>query len=150
EGFDLGSKLSALSAFSGKAASSRDTSIQNASTNARLAPEGTNLNSINVTVPALGTMTGAGTVSAAGALNFKMVAQLSGGIAGGVVPKSVLGEGKSGGIPFMIEGTTANPRFVPDVKGLATSAAQEAISGTINRKGDSVTKGLGGLLKKKF
>jgi AsmA protein len=149
EGFDLGSKLSVLSAFSGKATSSRDTSIQNASTNARLAPEGTNLNSINVTVPALGTLTGAGTVSTAGALNFKMVAQLSGGIAGGVVPKSVLGEGKSGAIPFMIEGTTANPKFVPDVKGMTSGAVQQAISGKIP-KVDSSTKGLGGLLKKKF
>ena len=41
EGFDLGSKLSALSAFSGKAAPSKDTTIQNASVDTRVAPEGT-------------------------------------------------------------------------------------------------------------
>ena len=40
-GFDLGSKLGSLSAFAGTAASSPDTSIQNASLNARVAPEGT-------------------------------------------------------------------------------------------------------------
>src|SRR5262249_49854339 len=117
EGFDLGSKLSALSAFSGKATSSRDTTIQNASTNARVAPDGTRLDSINVKVPSIGDLTGAGTVSASGALNFKMVAQLSGGTAEGILHT---GLGSSGGIPFMIEGTTANPKFVPDVKGMAS------------------------------
>ena len=94
EGFDLGSKLSALSAFSGKAASSRDTTIQNASANARVAPEGTKLDSINVTVPSLGVLTGAGTVSASGALNFKMVAELSGG--GGREPCKDRADAKEG------------------------------------------------------
>ena len=37
-GFDMGAKLGALSAFSGKAPSSPDTTIQNASLNARIAP----------------------------------------------------------------------------------------------------------------
>ena len=59
EGFDLGSKLSALSALSGKVAPSKDTTIQNASTNIRMAPEGTTLDSINATVPSLGVLTGA-------------------------------------------------------------------------------------------
>ena len=38
-GFDMGSKLGALSAFSGKAPSNPDTTIQNASLNARIAPD---------------------------------------------------------------------------------------------------------------
>ena len=54
------------------------------------------------------------------------------------------------GIPFMIEGTTADPKFVPDVKGIAGSAAKQAISGKINPQGESSKKGLGGMLKKKF
>src|SRR6201997_280755 len=66
--FDLGSKLGALSAFAGRAPSSRDTSIQNASLNARVAPEGTRADNINLTIPALGVINGAGTVSPAGAL----------------------------------------------------------------------------------
>jgi len=151
EGFDLGSKLSVLSAFTGKAASSRDTTIQNASTSARVAPEGTKLDSINVTVPSLGVLTGRGTVSASGALNFQMMAELSGGAGGGV--EQILGrrEGRSGGgIPFMVEGTTSNPKFVPDVEGMASGAVQQAISGKISPKGENPTKGLGGLLKKKF
>ncbi len=50
----------------------------------------------------------------------------------------------------MIEGTTADPKFVPDVKGIAGSAAKQAISGKINPQGESAKKGVGGLLKKKF
>src|SRR5207342_569253 len=65
ENFDLGSKLGALSAFAGKAVSNPDTSIQNFSLDARMAPEGTKANAINLTVPAIGVITGAGTVSPA-------------------------------------------------------------------------------------
>jgi AsmA protein len=75
-GFDMGSKLGALSAFSGKAPSSRDTTIQNASLNARIAPEVTRADAINVTIPSLGVVTGAGTISPAGALDFRMMADL--------------------------------------------------------------------------
>jgi AsmA protein len=136
DGFDLGSKLSALSAFSGKAAPSKDTTIQNASANARMAPEGTRVDSINVTVPAIGTLTGAGTVSPAGALNFNMVAELSGG--GRDTQRASRREDRGGGIPFAIQGTTSDPKFVPDIKGMAAGAVQEKIS----PKGQSTTKGL--------
>ena len=143
EGFDLGSKLSAVSALSGKTASSRDTTIQNASAGARVAPEGTKVDSISVTVPSLGVLKGAGTVSASGALNFTMVAELSG--AGERVERSGRREGSSGGgIPFVIEGTTADPKFVPDVKGMAGGAAKQAISGKVSPQGESSTKGVGG------
>ena len=139
DGFDLGSKLSALSAFTGKAAPSKNTTIQNASVDTRLAPEGTQLNSINVTVPSLGVLTGAGTISPAGALNFGMTAELAGG----------RGEKDRGSIPFVVEGTAANPKFVPDVKGMAGSAVKQAIGGKVNPAGESTKKGLGGLLRKK-
>ena len=65
-GFDLGSKLGSLAAFAGKAVSSPNTAIQNVSLNARVAPEGTKADAINLTVPAIGVITGAGTVSPAG------------------------------------------------------------------------------------
>ncbi len=83
-GFDLGSKLSAVSALSGKNTGGKDTTIQNLSANVHFAPEGTQANNINLTMPALGVVTGAGTVSPSGALSFKMNANLSGGAAGGL------------------------------------------------------------------
>lgn len=97
-GFDLGSKLGALSAFAGKSVSNPDTSVQNASLNAHVAPEGTQASDINLTVPAIGAITGAGTVSPAGALDFKMLANLHGGVVGGLTQVAAASSGK-GGIP---------------------------------------------------
>jgi AsmA protein len=151
-GFDLGSKLGALSAFTGKAASSRDTLIQNASLNARVAPEGTRADSINLTVPAIGVITGAGTVSPEGALDFKMMADVHGGVAGGLTKVAGVGGKGGGGIPFSIKGTTSNPSFVPDVAGVAGSVAQGALGNVVSGQ-TGVAKGatgaLGGLLGKK-
>ena len=152
-GFDLGSKLGALSAFTGKTVSNADTSIQNFSLNARVAPEGTKADNINLAIPALGEITGAGTVSPAGALAFKMLANLQGGVAGGLTQVAGLG-GAKGGVPFSIAGTTSKPEFVPDMKavagGIAGSALQGALGGkaTGNKTGD-VVNSLGGLLGKK-
>ena len=150
-GFDLGQKLGALSTFAGKAASNPDTTIENFSTNARVSPEGTQANNLNLNVPAIGVITGAGTVSPAGALAFKMLAQLHGGVAGG------LGEAISGGkgIPFSIAGTTSKPEFVPDIKGLAGGLAGGALQGALGSgklggtKANDAVNALGGLLGKK-
>ena len=154
--FDMGSKLGALSAFSGRASSSRDTTIQNASLNARVAPEGTRADNINITIPAIGVITGAGTVSPSGALAFKMVANLSGGAVGGTVGgiSKVAGIGGGGGggtnqIPFAIQGTTSDPKFVPDVAGIATGLAAGQIGNLTKGQVASPTKvpkGLGGIL----
>ncbi len=146
-GFDMGGKLGALSSFGGKAASSKDTVIQNCSTNVRVAPEGTKTDSVNLNVPSIGVVTGSGTVSPEGALNYHMVANLS-GAAGGLTQVMGLGGGKgSSGIPFMIEGTTSDPKFVPDVKGMATSAVGQAIGGKLGTQ--NPVGALGGLFKKK-
>jgi len=147
-GFDLGSKLGALSAFTGKAAASRDTSIQNASLNARVAPEGTRADAINLTVPAIGTITGAGTVSPAGALDFRMLANLQGGMAGGLTQRAGIGGGGGSGIPFSIQGTTSNPSFAADVGSVAGSVAKGAVQNAVSGK-TGATKGLGGLLGRK-
>lgn len=153
-GFDLGQKLGALSAFAGKAASNPDTSIQNFSTNARVAPDGTRADNLNLTVPAIGVITGAGTVSPAGALNFKMLANLHGGVAGSLVQVAGMGSGK-GGIPFSIAGTTSKPEFIPDLKGMAGGAAGTALQGVLSGgkagggKAGSAVDALGGLFGKK-
>ena len=148
-GFNLGSKLSAISALSGKGGGSSDTTIQNFSSNVRSASEGTQANNINLTIPALGVVTGAGTISPAGALNFKMNANLSGGAATGVMQMAGIG-GKGNGVPFSIQGTTSDPKFVPDVQGIAGNALQQAISGKVGGNPASNPAGaLTGLFGKK-
>jgi AsmA protein len=131
-GFDMGSKLGALSAFSGKAPSSPDTTIQNASLNARVAPDATRADAINVTIPSLGVVSGAGTISSAGGLDFRMVADLQ--TERGEARAQKTSRAAGGGVPFMIQGTTADPKFVPDVGSMAGNAAKGALQKTVSGK----------------
>ena len=139
-GFNLGSKLSAISALTGKQTGS-DTTIQNLSSNVRYAPDGTRLDNINLVIPALGTVTGAGTVSPSNQLDFKVVANLAG--AGGDLTKAA-GFGASG-VPISIGGTTSNPTFMPDMKAMVN----DKIKGLIPGGKSNPLGGLGGLFGKK-
>jgi AsmA protein len=149
-GFNLGSKMSAISALSGKQ-TGNDTSIQNLSSDVRVAPEGTKLDKISLVIPALGTVDGAGTVSPSGALNFNMAANLSGGAVTGLTQIAGLGGKGTGSIPFLIQGTTSNPTFVPDVKGIVGGQLKGLLggvkSGTPNQ--NSPIDALTGLFGKK-
>ena len=127
--FDLGSKLSAVSALSGKK-TGNDTTIQNFSSDVRVAPEGMKADSINLNVPSIGVVTGAGTVSPANELAFKMNADV-GGIA----------------IPFSVAGTTSDPKFVPDVKGIANGLLKGLGKGTTSQQNPA--NNVMGLFKKK-
>jgi len=128
-GFNLGAKLSAISALSGKGGSQqqKDTVIQNLSADVKQSPEGTRVDNLSLIVPTLGNASGAGTVSPANALDFKM---------------------KADNIPFLIQGTTSDPKFLPDVKGLAGSLMQNALGG--NKAGQkNPLGGVTGMFKKK-
>ncbi len=127
--FDLGSKLGAVSGLAGKS-TGKDMTIQNFSSDVRVAPEGTKADNINLTVPALGVLTGGGTVSPSNELAFKMNASVEGL-----------------GVPFTIAGTTSDPKFAPDMKGMA-----EGLLKGLGGKGNSNQNplgGLSGLFKKK-
>jgi len=158
-GFNLSSKMSAISALSGSQSGS-DTSIQNLSTDARVAPEGVRTQNINLTIPALGTVTGTGTISPAGALDYKMNANLSGGVVTGLTQLAGIGGsgGKGNGIPFFIQGTTSDPKFMPDVKGMVGGQLKGGLGGALgglvggkNSSGSSPSPvdALGGLFGKK-
>jgi AsmA protein len=99
--FNLGEKLAAVAALAGKN-TGNDTTIQNFSSDVRNSPDGTQANNINLTVPAIGVMTGDGAVSPSQQLAFKMKADVAGM-----------------SVPFGITGTAQNPKFTPDVKGIA-------------------------------
>src|SRR5438094_1476060 len=115
-GFNLASKMSAISALSG-AQTGQDTSIQNLSTDAHVGPDGVRTQNINLVIPALGTVTGNGTISPGGALNYKMNASLTGGAVTGLTQLAGIG-GNGGSIPFSIQRNTTGPRFMVDVHGL--------------------------------
>ncbi len=120
-GFDLGSKMSTISALTGLK-TGKDLDIEKMTTNVHMA-----------IVPSLGSLTGAGTLDSKNNLDFKMAATLTGGAIGAMGSTGAgvgslvgaLGGSKGGGckngttIPFMIQGTASDPKFVPDVGGLA-------------------------------
>ena len=157
-GFNLKSKLGALSSFTGLGGGGgSDTDIQTLSANLRVDPSGTQANDLNLVAPQIGTITGNGTVSQSGQLNCKMVAKLAAGNMAGVMTSglsALTGGGKSSnnGIPFTITGTTSNPVFLPDVKGMAGNMVK-GLGGTATGTGSgaqgAAQQVLGGLFGKK-
>jgi AsmA protein len=131
-GFDLGSKLSSVSALTG-VKTGQDLSIEKMTSNLRMAPDGLQADNFNAVMPQLGTLVGGGTINAKNQMDFKMAATISDSlIAGSPVAAgagALLGQVMGGGatkckggtttVPFQIQGTTSDPKFVPDVGGLA-------------------------------
>jgi AsmA protein len=172
-GFDLGSRMSTISALTGLK-TGQDLDIEKITTNLHMAPTGLEAENFVAAIPALGTLVGAGTVDSKNNLDFKMAATLassatyssSGGASaagiGGIL--GAIGGGKGGckgaTIPFQIHGTTADPKFVPDIGGTAASllksqfgCAGGAASGAnpqqqTQNPADAINA-LGGLFKKK-
>jgi AsmA protein len=172
-GFDLGSKMSAISALTG-VKSGKDLAIEKITTNLRMAPDGLKADNFNAVLPALGNVVGGGTVDAKNNLDFKMAATLTDALGtmaspvsgaanglGGIMGKVGGGGGGAGGckngttIPFMIEGTTSDPKFIPDAGGLAAGMVKSqlgCVGGLVPGAGkgqtpnpSNLTKGLGGL-----
>jgi AsmA protein len=153
-GFSLKSKLGALSSFPGLGGmgGGSDTEIQKLTASLHVDPSGTQANDLDVVVPSIGTVTGTANVSSSGALNCKMSAKLAGGI--GTVTSALTsfsGSKNSNGIPFTITGTTSNPIFLPDVKGMAGNMAKGLGGNATGTAGEAegAAKALGGLFGKK-
>ncbi len=99
-GYNLGSKLGAIAAFTGNK-SSTDTLIQTFSSALRVAPEGIKADNIVLDVPSLGTVTGNGVISGDNSLDFKMLMKLSGAannLLGSLTGVSASAQSK--GLPF--------------------------------------------------
>ncbi|HKW32128.1 MAG TPA: AsmA family protein [Candidatus Acidoferrum sp.] len=130
-GFDLGSKMSAIASLAG-VKTGKDLDIEKISSNVRMAPDGLRADNFQAVLPAVGNLVGAGTIDSKNNLDFKMAATLAtSSIAGSAASPvtataGLLGKLSGGGcktttIPFLIAGTTADPKFVPDVAGIASN-----------------------------
>ncbi len=141
-GFDLGQKMSSVSALAG-IKTGKDLDIEKFTSNVHMAPTGLRADNLDLVVPALGTVVGGGTLDSKNNMDFKLVATVNsavvsaaaGSAAGGLggIAGQALGGGtncKSGGIkvPLQVKGTTANPQFVPDVGGAAASLLKSELS----------------------
>ncbi len=176
-GFDLGSKMSGVSALTGLK-TGKDLEIEKMTTNLRMAPDGLKADNFAAVIPSIGNLDGAGTVDAKNNLDFKMIATLKagalgamsgatsavGGILGRVSGGSASTQNRGEQIPFMITGTTSDPKFVPDVKGAAMGMLKGQLGNLTGRGGSAggagtnsqqpqipanPLGGLGGLLKHK-
>ncbi|HVZ23869.1 MAG TPA: hypothetical protein VG871_22500, partial [Vicinamibacterales bacterium] len=150
-GFDLGAKLGAVGALAGLPHVG-DTVVQSLTGTLQMTPQGIHVAALSLVVPSIGTMTGDGSISPQGAMDFAMLAKLREGAvpaATGTVAR-VLAYGETNGVPFRVEGTTSNPSFVPDLRRAAQGAvdslkkaaqnpdtlkkAADALSGIFGRK----------------
>lgn len=169
-GFDLGSKMAAVASLAG-VKSGKDMEIEKLTSNVRVAPDGIKADNFITVVQGVGSLTGAGTVDSKNNLDFKMAATLTSALgdaaspvssAGGLLGKALGGGGgcKSGTtVPFQVQGTTADPKFIPDVGGLAAGMLKSQLGcvGSLGEGGAKdadkapadALKALGGLLKKK-
>jgi len=123
--FDLGSKMAAIGAFGGVPRSA-DTFIETLHSDVRVAPDGIRADGLNMIVRSVGSLTGSGAIAPKGTMDFRMLGSL----------------GSMRGIPFRIQGTTANPVFVPDVSAAVGNVLKnpESAAGGV--------KALGGLFGK--
>ncbi|MGB9122873.1 MAG: AsmA family protein [Candidatus Angelobacter sp.] len=158
-GYNLGSKLGAIAAFTGNK-SGTDTLIQTFSSALRVAPEGIKADNIVLDVPSLGIVTGNGVISGDNSLDFKMLIKLSGtanNLLGSLTGASASAQSK--GLPFLITGKTSNPVFRPAIGGAVAGDLQnsllQAVQGNKGNKTDgqqqkpNLQDALGGLLGKK-
>jgi len=179
-GFDLGSKMSSVASLAG-IKTGKDLNIEKVTSNLRVAPTGIQADNFLAVLPTIGNLTGAGTVDSKNALDFKMLATLAkeasssansaAGAAGGLggVLSAMTGGGGSAGdcsssgglkVPFQIQGTTSEPKFIPDVGGLAKDLFKSQLgclggmpsSGSTKAPGQNpadAINALSGLFKKK-
>jgi hypothetical protein len=156
EGFDLGSKMTTITALTGLK-TGKDLEIEKLSTIVHMAPNGLRAENFNAILPALGTLAGAGTLDSKNNLDFKMAATLTGGAIGamgsagngiGSLLGTATGAGKSSQcksgttIPFLIQGTASDPKFVPDVGGVAAGLLKSQLGcagGTLLGAGEKGT-----------
>jgi AsmA protein len=169
-GFDLGSKMSGISALTGLK-SGKDLEIEKMTSNLRMTRDGLRADNFLAVLPAFGQLVGAGTIDASNHLDFKMAATLKSGVLADAANPTgaltqVLGGGSSGcksgvTVPFKIEGTTSDPKFLPDVGGVAAGmlksqlgCAGSSVSGVKNLNPTNInpsnaTSAIGGLFNKK-
>jgi len=125
-GFDLPQKMASIEKLAGIKGGT-DTQIETLSATVHVAPEGMSAHDLMLVLPAIGQLTGAGTISPANDLDFKMAAS--------VHTTGLLRVVSETPIPFTVTGTCANPVFHPDLKAVA------------KEKVKSVEKGVGGLVR---
>jgi len=124
-GFDIGSKIHGIAALSGLKTGDT-TNIEKLRVNVRITSASVAADKIDAVIPAVGELTGSGTVSSADQLDFNLVARIESAEGIGKVGAELLtklngpGEAskKTTGVPLHIAGTPEEPSITADVGGI--------------------------------
>jgi AsmA protein len=126
-GFDLGSRVRGIAALSG-IKTGDSASIDKLQADLRITNEGTQVDEIYARVPAMGLITGSGTISPKRDLDFALSVRVTaaegiGRIGAGLLTKldtTAAGEtgGRIKGVPMLVTGTANDPIITADVHGL--------------------------------
>lgn len=138
-GFNMGQKMAVIQMLAGIKSAS-DTAIQTLSANVKTGSHGTSIDDLKLIATDIGELGGSGTISPDRALDFKMHVMVKTGI----LPAAI-GARMQSGVPFFIRGTASEPKFEPDLKGMAAGEIKDLKSEGIK----AATGILGGFLGKK-
>ena len=115
-----------------------NTDFENVSANVHDDAQGVDLQNISVIATDLGDISGAGTVSPTNVLDFKMHAKLkAGGAFAAMTPN----------VPFSIQGSATDPKFIPDMKGVATEEMKALVKDPV--KAGKAAEGILNMFRKK-
>jgi AsmA protein len=124
-GFDFGSKIHGIAALSGLKTGDT-TNIEKLRVNVRITNAIVVVDNIDAVIPAVGELTGSGTVSSADELDFNLVAKIDsaqgiGKVGAGLLTKlngSDETSKNTSGVPLRIIGTPEDPNITADVRGI--------------------------------
>lgn len=133
-GFDIGTKIHGIAALSGvKTGDSTD--FQRLRVYVRVTNAGVAAERIEAVIPAMGEVTGSGTVSADNQLDFKLIVKVASPNGVGKFGVGLLtalhgsgGSGKGSGVPMRVTGTPDEPYITADVGGIVTKRAKSIAS----------------------
>ena len=140
-GFSLGQRLSTIAALAGIKVNP-DTDIQTLSATLKTANGATTIDDLKLVDASVGELNGAGTISPEHALDFKMRVMVQ----RGVLP-AAFGSNAKATVPFFIHGTASDPKFEPDLKGMAAAQVQNLKGSAVKAAGSILDGILGGKKK---
>lgn len=134
-GFDIGSKIHGIAALSG-VKTGDTTEFEKLNVLVRISNAGVVADKIEAAIPAVGELTGTGTVSAADQLDFKLLVKVESAKGIGKVGAGILSmvngsggsSGKGSGVPVHITGTLDDPYITADVGGIVQKKTKSITS----------------------
>jgi AsmA protein len=123
-GFDIGSKIHGIAAMSGMKTGDT-TAIEKLRMNVRITNTAVVVGNIDAVIPAMGELTGSGTVSSPNGLDFNLIAKVDSAHGIGKVGAGLLTKlnghdqtSNATGVPLHVIGTPENPNITADVGGI--------------------------------